>query len=343
MSRPVFLVGSVPFKDTEEVFTRCAEALTPHARRLPDGERGGWLPAEDFRKTRGLVEGRGQSLLNPPVTRTSRLAEGKSARDLEFEALHYYPNAMASYAIFSRLKSEGRIPRETRYQVSIPSAFTGCIYFDHDQVRELWPAYEAALLRDVKRIIAEIPHEELAISWDIVEFGITLANPNPVDHYSFEELAAAIARAINAVAPDVECGLHFCYGGHNSNGMPRVGLNRREINDTALMTRFFNAIRAQTTRPINWLHIPVPRPHDSEKYFSPLRDLQLGPETELYLGLLYVDDGVERTREKLDVACGCVGNFGVAAACGLNPFVSGIPAERLPETIAYHRRIAELD
>ncbi len=79
MSRPVFLVGSVPFKDTEEVFTRCAETLGPYAKRFPDGERGGWLPAEDFRKTRGLVEGRGQSLLNPPITRTVRLQEGVKA------------------------------------------------------------------------------------------------------------------------------------------------------------------------------------------------------------------------------------------------------------------------
>jgi hypothetical protein len=342
MSRSVFLVGSVPFNDTEEVFTRCAAALGSHAKRFPDGERGGWLPAEDFRKTRGLVEGRGQSLLNPPITRTVRLQEGVRASELEFEALHYYPNAMASFAIFSRLKREGRIPAAARYQVSIPSAFTGCIYFDYDQVRELWPAYERALLRDVRRIVAEIPHEELAISWDIVEFGISLANPNPVDQYSFEELAAAVARAIDAVAPTVECGLHFCYGGHNSNGMPRVGLNRREINDTALMTRFFNAIQSQVSRSIDWLHVPVPRPHDRAEYFAPLRQLQRGAQTELYLGLLYADDGVARSREKLDVACGCVGDFGIAAACGLNPFVSGMPVERLPEVIEYHRAIAQL-
>src|SRR5262245_29139508 len=109
MTRPVFLVGSVPFKDTEEVFTRCAQALGRLAARLPDGERGGWLPAEDFRKMRGLVEGRGKSLLNPPVTRTLRMEEGVTPDALEFETLHYLPNALASYEIFSRLKREGRI------------------------------------------------------------------------------------------------------------------------------------------------------------------------------------------------------------------------------------------
>ncbi len=342
MTRPVFLVGSVPFHDTEEVFTRCAASLGPFARRLPDGERGGWLPAEDFRKTRGLIEGRGQSLLNPPITRTVRLREDLTPAQLEFEALHYLPNALASYEIFSKLKRAGRISATTRYQISIPSAFTGCIYFDHDQVRELWPAYEAALFRDVTQILDRIPHDQVAVSWDVVEFGIILANPEPVDHYEFDALASAIARALSIVPATVECGLHFCYGGHNSNGMPRVGLNRREINDTGLMTRFFNAIRSKVSRPINWLHVPVPRPHDKTEYFAPLRSLDRGAETELYLGLLYPDDGVERTRQKLDVAQHCVGDFGVAAACGLNPFVSGLPAERLPETIEYHRRIAEL-
>jgi hypothetical protein len=232
MTRPVFLVGSVPFTDTEEVFRCCAAALGKYATRLPDGERGGWLPGEDFLRTRGLVEGRGQSLLNPPISRTVRMSEGTSAQDLAFETLHYLPNAQASYAVFSCLKRSGAIAEDTRYQVSIPSAFTGCIHFDHDQVRALWPAYEAALFREVKRIMASIPAHELAISWDVVDFGISLANPDPIDEYGFHELAAAMARAIDIIAPDVECGLHFCYGGHNSNGMLRPGLNRREIVDT---------------------------------------------------------------------------------------------------------------
>ena len=343
MTRPVFLVGSVPFTDTEEVFRRCATALGTYAARLPDGERGGWLPGDDFRRTRGMVEGRGKSLLNPPITRTVRMAEGVSVDQIEFETLHYFPNAQASYAVFSDLKAAGIIPATTRYQVSIPSAFTGCIYFDYDQVRELWPAYEAALFREVKRIVASIPAHELAISWDVVEFGISLANPDPVDHYDFDELAAGIARAIDVVAPEVQCGMHFCYGGHNSNGMPRPGLNRREIGDTELMTRFFNAIRSRSSRRIDWLHVPVPRPHTDADYLKPLGKLQRDPSTELFLGLLYVDDGIDVTRGRLEIAHSCVGSFGIGAACGLNPFVSGIPVERLPEVIDYHRRIAELD
>jgi hypothetical protein len=343
MAQQVFLVGSVPFENTEQVFRMCGELIGPVTKRLPDGERGGWLPGADFLKTRGFVPGRGASLLNPPITRTVRLADGITADQIAFEALHYYPNAMSSYGIFARLKEEGRLASHLRYQVSVPTAFTGSIHFDHDQVRALWPAYEKALFRDVRKIIDSIPHRELAISWDVVEFGISLANPDPLEVFSFDELARAVARAIDVAPADVECGLHFCYGGHNSNGMPREGLNHRDLNDTALMTRFFNATRQHATRPMNWLHLPVPRPHEDEQYFAPLRGLLRDPSTELYLGLLYPDDGIERTKRKMAAARKFVKDFGVGAACGLNPFVSGLPAERLVETLAYHRTIAELE
>jgi hypothetical protein len=341
MAKQVFLVGSVPFADTEEVFRRCADILGPVIKRLPDGERGGWLPGEDFRKTRGLSRGRGTSLLNPPISQTVRIAENVTVEHIAFEALHYYPNAIASYDVFCRLREAGTLPHD-RYQVSIPTAFTGSIYFDHDEVRVLWPKYEQALFRDVRRIIDSIPHQDLAISWDVVEFGISLANPDPLLEFTFEELAQAVARAVNLVPADVECGLHFCYGGHNSNGMLREGLNRRDLPDTALMVRFFNAIHGLTARPINWLHVPVPRPRQNENYFAPLVDLPGDKQTELYLGLLYPDDGVKKTLARIETAERIVNSFGIAAACGLNPFVSGLPTERLVEVLTYHRTIAEL-
>jgi hypothetical protein len=136
--------------------------------------------------------------------------------------------------------------------------------------------------------------------------------------------------------------MHFCYGGHNSNGMLREGLNRRELGDSGLMVRFFNAVASRVARPITWLHLPVPRPHHDEGYFRPLTDLDRDALRELYLGLLYIDEGVDTTMSKIETAAKFAGSFGVGAACGLNPFVSGVPAERLPDVLAYHRRIAEI-
>ena len=71
-------------------------------------------------------------------------------------------------------------------------------------------------------------------------------------------------------------------------------------------------------------------------------NLQRDTQTELYLGLLYPDDGVTKTLQRIEMASRSVSAFGIGAACGLNPFVSGVPAERLVEVLAYHRTIAEL-
>jgi len=108
------------------------------------------------------------------------------------------------------------------------------------------------------------------------------------------------------------------------------------------MVEFYNAIRSRVGRSVNWLHMPVPRPRDTPDYFAPLADLNINSQTELYLGLLHLDDGVERTLQKIRTANQFVDGFGIGAACGLNPFVSGLPAERLVDVLTYHRTIAEL-
>jgi methionine synthase II (cobalamin-independent) len=339
MTRPVFLVGSVPY-DAAEVFERCSHALGGLAKRLPDGEKKGWLPGQDFKRTKGLVPGHGDSLHGPPIVETFRPAPDVDPKTIEFETLHYRPNAVASHAIFRDLREAGKVAPGTRFQVSIPTPFTGSIHFDWDVMRELWPLYEAALFREVRAICAEIPHEDLAISWDVVEFCTALTNPDTREQFSLEELSEAVARCIDVVPAGVEVGLHFCYGGHNSNGRsddPR----HRSLDDTALMTEFGNAVFAAVHRLVNWLHLPVPRPRSEESYFEPLRQLAVPSGTEIYLGLLYLDDGEDGTRRRIAAAEKSIHGFGVATACGMSPFVSKIPPERIPEMLAYHRHVAE--
>ena len=57
MSRPVFLVGSVPY-EPEEVFKAAGSTLRGLVAQVPDGELKGWLPAQDFKSMAGVVEGR---------------------------------------------------------------------------------------------------------------------------------------------------------------------------------------------------------------------------------------------------------------------------------------------
>jgi hypothetical protein len=51
-------------------------------------------------------------------------------------------------------------------------------------------------------------------------------------------------------------------------------------------------------------------------YFRPRRELEIGPVTELYAGLVHYTDGVQGTRQRFSAARHFVSDFGVAPECG---------------------------
>ena len=78
-----------------------------------------------------------------------------------------------------------------------------------------------------------------------------------------------------------------------------------------------NAVSTGVERSIDWLHLPVPIERTDEAYFLPLRDLHLHPETELYLGLVHDQDGVEGAQRRIEAASKFVTGFGVGTECGM--------------------------
>ena len=104
-------------------------------------------------------------------------------------------------------------------------------------------------------------------------------------------------------------GYHLCYGdaGHQHFKQPE---------DTSKLVEVANAVSAGVTRTINWIHLPVPRDRSDDAYFTPLENLKLHPETELYLGLVHYTDGTEGTLKRIAVAKKFVSEFGVATECG---------------------------
>jgi hypothetical protein len=79
-------------------------------------------------------------------------------------------------------------------------------------------------------------------------------------------------------------------------------------------------------RPIQLIHMPVPRDRSDDAYFAPLKNLRLKPATELSLGLVHHTDGVAGTRQRLAAAEKLVKDFSIATECGFG--------RRRPETIA---------
>jgi hypothetical protein len=234
-----------------------------------------------------------------------------AADGMSFDELGYASAAMSSYAIFARLRDEGVIPAHCRFLVSLPTPLapvSAFVALEHQA--DLEPIYEAQMAREVERILDAIPHADLAIQWDArYEFAML---DGAIAVWFGDARAAILERLLRLgrhVPPDVELGYHLCYGdeehGHFS-----------EPQDSKDLVAVTNALGDGLERPLNWIHMPVPQSRDDEGWFSPLGDLRLPPETELYLGLLHPADRDEGALRRIEAARRCVPQFGVGTECG---------------------------
>ena len=258
-----------------------------------------------------------------------RLRAGATGDELVFERLGYADAALASFETFSGLQRDGVIPAGCRFQVSLPPPATVTTVFVVPEDRAaVGPAYEAALLGELDAIAAAIPHDRLAIQWDVVIGGWERAVATD-DERLRRAVLDPLARYGARVPADVELGYHLCFGDYQ-------GRHPTERADAAGAATLASALAAVVGRPIQWIHLPVPRGRADDAYFAPLRELRLGPETELYLGLVHLAEGVEGTRRHVAAAQRAVPRFGVATECGLGRQ----PPERIPELLRLHAEVA---
>ncbi len=66
-----------------------------------------------------------------------------------------------------------------------------------------------------------------------------------------------------------------------------------------------------------YVHMPVPIARSDDEYFKPLAGLALDRRTEIYLGLIHLQDGVPGARRRMEAAQKYVNHFGLATECGL--------------------------
>ncbi len=124
---------------------------------------------------------------------------------------------------------------------------------------------------------------------------------------------------------DIELLFHFCYGDSNHKHVV-------EPTDMADMVAMANRLTDGIKRPIQLIHMPVPRDRSDDAYFAPLKDLRLKPATAACAsGLVHHTDGVAGTRKRLAAAEKLVKDFSIATECGFG--------RRRPETIAELLRI----
>jgi hypothetical protein len=117
------------------------------------------------------------------------------------------------------------------------------------------------------------------------------------------------ARISRAIPPGVELGFHLCYGSED-------GKHSVEPMDTRKAVELANLLSTSVEHSIAWVHLPVPASRCDYQYFAPLHDLELAPETELFLGLVH-SDGVPATINRMAVARKAVKTFGIACECSM--------------------------
>lgn len=330
MPQGALLVGSVNFDDAEKTMRVAAEMLGDRLKRIPDGEVGKrfhWIMFQP--DVLGQADGI-ERVGDQPIpfragldARPLRIADGVDAAAIELPPLGYADAAIESYAIFARLREEGVVPSGVRFQVSLPTpvAVVSSFFAGEDRAA-IEPVYAAAMLRELARIAEAIPHEDLAVQWDVASemgiieraagYGKVMEAWWPAD--PFDGLVARLASLIDAVPTDAEVGVHLCYGDAGEKHFV-------EPTDAGNLVRYANAVMAASSRSLTWLHVPVPIERDDEAYFAALESLS--PVDELYLGLVHREDGAEGAERRIAAASRYAPTFGVATECGIGRAPAG--------------------
>ena len=325
MTRNVLLIGSVPLGSADAVFEAVAGSLDGLVRRIPDGENGkrldwvSWQAAAFARIP--FVESVAPL---PPETAGSapirhlpqfRVRPGYPTAAVRFGPLGYADAAATSYRVFAATKVGQKIPDRCRFQVGMATALSVVgQYVDSGFQAAIEPPYEERLLQEVDEIVDTVPHDELAIQWNLAtELSIFDGHRRVYFDKVADGLFERIVRLCERVPDGVQLGLHFCYHDFVHNGFPLP-------KDLDRLVDLANGVLGSVGRAIDWIHLPVPSARAEPRYFAPLRRMMLRPETELYLGLVHAADGLAGTRRRIEAAKETVADFGIACECGLGGF-----------------------
>ncbi|MCS3842998.1 hypothetical protein [Microbacterium sp. AK031] len=326
MTQPqgALLVGSVNYDDAATTMRTAAALLGDRLRRIPDGEVGKrfhWIMFQP--EVLGRADGI-ERIGDEPIpfkagmdARPLRIADGVDAKGIVLPPLGYADAAIESYTVFRRLRDEGAVPVGIRFQVSLPTPVAIISsFFSGDDRAAFEPVYATAMLRELDEILAAVPHEDLAVQWDVAsEMGIiehAAGYGKVMDAWwagdPFDGVVSRLASLVDAVPAGVEVGVHLCYGDAGEKHF-------FEPTDAGTLVRYANAVIAASARELSWLHLPVPIARDDVEYFVPLASL--APVAELYLGLVHREDGAEGAQRRIAAASAVVPVFGVATECGI--------------------------
>jgi hypothetical protein len=327
--------GSVNLPDAETVMREISSRITHGVRRMTDGETGYrnyWISFqtrkfEEMPEFETVSVGRAYDTeLDAPPMPQLRLAAGASAETINWPDLGYADEYGKSFTTFERMQNEGTVPADVRFQLQYPTPLA-CVAgtIVPDDLPTVAPAYETALFADVDSALERLPHERIAVQWDVaVEFGAlegAMGRKLPLD-----EIVPGLVRCIERVPADVPVGMHLCYGDYgHQHFMQPVSLQ--------MQVDVVNAVVSAAGRPVGFVSFTVPQGRNDKAYFEPLRGLTTGSETELYFALVpyHPDDQAPGTTaeqiEHIDAALasapGGARPWGICTECGMGRVDAG--------------------
>ena len=353
--RPVLLVGSVPLKPASEVFRVATHYLGEVMARFPDGEQVGWLP--------GVWQRMAENPALEPTRKVALVGARDSTDFFSQLAIQYYgvkpgsvkqgltlgpygiaENAIASYRQFKQMKKRVRSflgGRASRLRCpahwTVHSSLNCQRASSFPSPKKPRPARSARSPRRSRPTISP--------SRSIWPLRSSLRNIGGVQKISICRFTrGSIGRwrtkprslPMSAIAfpPNIELGFHLCSIWH---------IDQSKGQDNNVHVDWCNALSRKIDRPIGYIHMPTIPEHQAAD-FAPLRRLKLHPETQLFLGVIHMDDGLEGARRRIAAAASAITDFGVGAFCGLAQPSRQEAAHphTVEEIFALHRKVAEL-
>ncbi len=320
--RNIYLVGSVPLTSAREVFETIGAKFGNRIAYLPDGETDklDWITQLET-----LFSNHPDFELSPEVfavhagsraRRRYQLRKGVEPDAVNFGDLGYAQAAIASYQEFVKAQAAGYIAAGARFQIDlVPAHSVLWLFVREDQQVLLDGAYNRAVADDLRRIVDTLPHESIAIQFDIASAVFARLERGDPTLYGktkqdmtdrFASIVAVLASKAPASIPLL---FHFCYGDANHK-------HAIEPTDMGDMVALANALFAHITRRVDLIHMPVPRDRKDDAYFAPLARLRQPADTELVLGLVHHTDGLDGTRARIDTALRFASVFSVGTECG---------------------------
>lgn len=314
------LVGSAPIDEPGQLFELVRDHLADHVCRVPDGEVG---------DRKNWIAWQYPKLAECAQLEANHLDTGYGGREIqqftlidgagppELVDLGYADAALASWPLFEAAQAAGTIAPGVRFMVGLPSPLSVVTMYVAPSARPaVFRAWTEAMEEQLRRIVDGIPHDRLAIQWEnCIEFAIleeiwTYLDTGLTGLDARPGIAEHFHHLVNLVPDTVEMGFHLCYGdaGHH---------HFTEPTDTGHLAWAIESILDGANRPVDWIHLPVPRDRDDVAYFAPLGAVDVPAETELYLGLVHATGGTEATERRIAAASQVVDRFGLATECGL--------------------------